>query len=195
MLLTNCYLLWDDKSLIVIDPGKMTAALKSELELHKGKETLILLTHAHFDHVLGLNEVKSITGGKVALQKDEVPLLGGPGFALSARVRAELETIVPDILFEGDCDYDFGNHRIRVILSPGHTAAGACYLIDGKLFSGDTLFFRAVGRTDFPTGDENVLLSSLEKLFSLFEDCEVFPGHGEKTTIAEERKYRKRFFG
>ena len=93
------------------------------------------------------------------------------------------------ILSDGDI-LEVGELRIKAIETPGHTDGGMCFLIDGKLFSGDTLFKRTVGRCDFPTGDGEVLINTIKtKLYTLPDETEVFAGHGDNTTIGYEKKF------
>ena len=109
--------------------------------------------------------------------------MSGLGYALSAKSS--------EIILEDGEEFTVDGLKIKCILTPGHTNGGACYLVnDEKLFSGDTLFLRSIGRSDLPTGNGEKLVNSIKnKLYTLDDDIEVFPGHGGATTIGYEKKY------
>lgn len=180
---SNTYLLTNERGSIVVDPGekKVVSRLK---ELGVAPD-YVLLTHAHFDHVGGV-AVLQRQGAKVGCLAEEAPyMIGGKalvGFGLN------FETFTPDFTF-GEGEIELLGEKIFVYATPGHTVGGCVYLIDGKLFTGDTLFRESYGRTDLPTGDTRQLFSSLKKLLSLQGDYPVYPGHGEPTALSHERKF------
>ncbi len=182
----NTYVLTDDgKTAVVIDcatPSVYDACLEMNL-----KPVAVLLTHGHFDHV----------GGCGKFYENGVPIYCGDGedkFISCPENRGIFGGVnIPHFeiyktLSDGEV-ISLGGMTFTVISSGGHTVGGVCYISDGKLFTGDTLFAGSVGRCDLPTGDVRRLKESLKKLCSLDGDYAVYCGHGEDTTLARERKY------
>lgn len=185
---SNCYMLSTSTAAVVIDIGEFTTPVRQFLEENRGKETLLLATHRHFDHVAGMKEAKDFCGAKTA-----VHVLDECGFQSAAdSMGANFDIVHPsfsaDVLLSDGDMLTVGDIEIGVMHTPGHTEGSVCFVIDDMIFSGDTLFFLSVGRTDFPTGNTAVLLKSLEKLFSLPRDYKVFPGHERPTTLFYERE-------
>lgn len=189
----NCYVIGDEKSreAAVIDPGDEPDTILLTL----GKESLtakiILLTHAHLDHVGGLKALKESTRADVMMHKADAFLLKtAPMQALAFGVRPFLSPSPDRFIAEGDT-LRVGSLRLEVIHTPGHTPGGVCYCLreEKKVFVGDTLFAGSVGRTDLPGGDYEALVRSIrEKLLPLGDDVEVLCGHGPPTTIGQERR-------
>ena len=186
---TNCYMLKGEKGAILIDPGFKSEITKNFLEENKDKERLILLTHAHFDHIGGAPFLREDSGVKIAIGKDEAENLTNPLVNLSVQFHAKFDTFNADIALEDGQELTVGDLSFKVMFTPGHTTGGAVYLFDGILFSGDTLFYESVGRTDFPGGDGEVLENSIRKLYTLPDSTPVFPGHGPQSTIGHEKKF------
>ena len=192
---TNTYILKDEKSgeAIIIDPADEAEVIKKAIEMEKiSKVKLVILTHAHFDHVGALKEIQQFTGSPSAIHRSELELLKtvpvqAKLFGLAAEVPPEPEIT----LKEGDI-IKLGEYELRVIETPGHSPGSiSLFIPDEKiLFSGDTLFRRSIGRTDLPGGNYQLLISSIKnKLFRLPDDTVAYPGHEEPTTIGEEKKY------
>jgi glyoxylase-like metal-dependent hydrolase (beta-lactamase superfamily II) len=178
----NCYILsGDGVSAVVIDPSgqynKIDAALK-EAGLNVAA---ILLTHGHFDHYGAAKRLRDNYGAPIYVHPADADKIG-EGYGL-----VNAERFTPDrALTDGDVLHLAGLD-ITVIHTPGHTGGGVCFLTEGRLFSGDTLFHGDVGRTDFPTGNAAELARSIrERLYTLPLETEVLPGHEEATTIGEE---------
>lgn len=186
---TNCYLISSEKSALVIDPAFYSKTVEDFLLENEDKERLILITHAHYDHISGAEELRSKTGVKIAIGEIENPNLSDNNVNLSGLFGESLNPFSADILLCDNEEITVGDLSIKTVLTPGHTKGSVCYFINGKLFSGDTLFYRSIGRTDFPTGDYKTLICSINKLFELFDgETEVFSGHGFKTTLNFERE-------
>lgn len=186
-LSANNYLLTDNGESVLIDCSQY---LPEKLE---GKNLkYILLTHGHFDHVLGVNETKKHTNAVVFVHKDDVERMEETASIVKMFGIDSVETPQADaFLTDGDV-IKFGNCEIKVMHTAGHTQGGLCYLVDGKLFSGDTLFKDYVGRCDLPGGDFAKIKESVkDKLFNLPDETEVYSGHGEMTTIGYEKKYNE----
>ncbi len=187
---SNCYGVVSDEAAIVIDPGKCKPEVVNFLKSNKDKETLILLTHAHYDHISGADELREITGAKIAIGATEAPSLRNPHFNLTDSIRTGMKPFYADIIFCDEQEITVGDITVKAIETPGHTKGSMCYLIENNLFTGDTLFYESVGRTDLPGGDSDDLLSSLNRIMLTFDDnIKVFSGHGEPTTIGHEREY------
>lgn len=185
----NCYMLLSDNAAVVIDPGIFSQRVKDFLNENSEKERLILLTHAHFDHICGAERLRADTGVKIAVGEKDAPALIDTSLSLSDKFHAHQTPFEADILLKDNEIFDVGDIEFKSLSTPGHTVGGMCYLTVKSLFSGDTLFLESVGRTDFPGGDGEALLKSIKRLLSLDEDIEVYPGHGEPTTIEHEKLY------
>ena len=191
---TNCYVVSneDTKEAIVIDPAEHAGKIIKVLEKEGASLKAILLTHGHFDHMTAANELREKTGAKLYAHEAEAELLKTPELNLSMAFTGRSVSTEADVLVKDGEVLALAGMELKVIHTPGHTKGGCCYLLEnqGILFSGDTLFQRTIGRTDFPTGDYQTLLDSVRKrLFVLNEEIKVLPGHNDTTTIAYEKKY------
>lgn len=188
----NCYILKDEKSgdALVVDPGAYNNRLEAMLRQEGITELrYILLTHGHFDHIIGVSDLQKSFGGKVVIHKaDESCLWNGMESLASYFGEIQHEDKADVLVGEGD-ELSFGDEKIRVMHTPGHTKGCVCYIIRDMLFSGDTLFKGSIGRTDFPSSDEGEMLSSLRRLVKLEGDYRVLPGHEQETTLSQERKF------
>ena len=172
-LMANCCLVTDGKeSAAVIDPGGDPAILLGYLKGNGLRCLAILLTHGHDDHTGGVEALREATGAPVYIGEGDAD-----------RLQEEA-----DVLLRGGEVLTFGGITMEVIASPGHTPGGVCYLTDGYLFAGDTLFRRSVGRTDLPGGDWDTLNDTLARLVDRFRDSDVtvIPGHGLTTDFKYE---------
>ncbi len=190
----NTVIVADDKTkeAVIIDPGAEGERILSKLE--GLKPVAIINTHGHLDHVGQVGFLKEKLNIPFYLNKKDEFLINNDIFPGFASMIGAYPCPTPDFdLKEGD-EIPFGNRRFIVIETPGHTPGGVCfYDPENKLLiAGDTLFKRGVGRTDLPGGDAETLKKSLEKLMELPEDTVVVSGHGDTTTIGEE-KYHNPF--
>ena len=178
---TNCYLLWDEQTMeaAVIDPGASGQKIADRLAQNGLMLRMILLTHAHFDHIGGLQQLHELTGAPVWVSKIDST---DPAEMTHGRL------IFTNTYEDGD-ELTLGHIKIHVIATPGHTPGGVCLLAGDWLFSGDTLFAGSCGRTDFPGGSDAAMRASLRRLAGLSTDYRVYPGHGMDTTLAEEKRY------
>ena len=186
---SNCYGLLTDKAAIVIDPGKYTLELAQFLKSNADKTRLILITHAHYDHIGGALQLRQETGVKIAIGKNEEFALSDRAFNLSGRFTPPIPAHNADNTNEDEEEFSVGDITVKAYETPGHTVGGMCYLIGDNLFSGDMLFYETVGRVDLPGGNINDMKESLDRIMWLFDDdVSVYSGHGEVTTIGHERK-------
>ncbi len=183
---TNCYLLTANGEAVLIDPGWELPELAAKLAGTKLK--YIVATHAHLDHIYGLDAVRAERHAEVCLGKGDVICLGSLaeqaqriGFPSPPMIKVERE-------LSGGEELEFGGEKLRVLDTPGHTPGHISLLSSAGVFVGDVLFAGSVGRTDLPMADTQQLLMSIrDELLALPDETVVFPGHGPATTIGEER--------
>lgn len=186
---TNCYMLVSDNAAVVIDPGEYLEEIKRFLDINAQKQRLILITHAHCDHIGGAAELREKTGVEIAIGETDAPATSDATLNLSALFGEETITFKPDITLCDGQEFRVGDMEFTALHTPGHTAGSMCYFADNTLFSGDTLFAGTVGRSDFPGGDHNTLMKSVKMIADRFEDeVEVCSGHGPITTIGREKR-------
>lgn len=186
----NCVIVWDEASKegFVVDPGDEPEIILDFIKKHGIKAKGIICTHAHFDHVGALTEIKEQTGARVMLHEAELELYIGVSDQ-AAFWGYDLEPLPqPDVLLDDGDVIEADNFSFRVIHTPGHSPGGICLYGQGFLISGDTLFAGSIGRTDFFGGSMKEIKESLKKIASLPPDTAVIPGHGPATTIGDELK-------
>ncbi len=190
-LAVNCYLVGDEttREAIVIDPGDDARNILDTIRRGRLNVKAIVNTHAHFDHVGALGEVREATGAPFMLHADEVPILGAASASAALwGIKVQQPKPADRLLHEGD-EVRVGNLALKVLFTPGHTPGGICLLGDRCVFVGDTLFQGSIGRTDFPGGDYATLMASIrDKLLPLPDETVVYAGHGAATTIGQEKQ-------
>ena len=180
---TNCYLLADEKAGVcaIVDPGDPDPAILEAVKAAGWTVKYILLTHAHYDHTMGVPALRQALPG--------VPVLMHPGDAEMKKPYFRIEEMGELTFFQDGDHIPLGDLDIQVIATPGHTAGSVCFLVGDALFTGDTLFQGSMGRTDLPGGSYEAIMASLRRLGGLKGNCRVFPGHmGESTLDAEREK-------
>lgn len=192
----NTYVLHDETmQCIILDPGCYTADEKRELadfiEINKLKPVKLINTHAHIDHMLGNNFVAGKYNLKLEMNEHDVKLLkAAPTYGQMWGINAE-PSPDPDVLLkEGDV-VQFGNSKLEVLFTPGHSEGSISFYCreDDFVIAGDVLFYGSIGRTDLPGGNFDTLISSIkEKLFPLGDSCKVYSGHGPETSIGFEKE-------
>lgn len=191
-LQVNCYIITDTvkKVSAVIDPGDEAEKIIKEILRQDTTVKYVIATHGHFDHILAVNEIKKKYDAELAAGKKET-MLKDPAQNLSTDFGRNC-SVSPDLLLsEGDV-LNIGDIRLRVAETPGHTPGGIVLIHDRFIFSGDTLFAGSVGRTDFPGGDMEALITGIKnKIMILDDDIKIFPGHGPASTIRNEKEYNE----
>lgn len=197
MVEENTYVLWDDTlEAVIIDCGAFYPEERQALSdfiAGKGLSVRRLLqTHGHFDHIFGADFVHRTYGIGPEMARTEKDTYEQAAEQMQAFMHRALPLAVPPAagFFEPDDVIGFGHHELRVVATPGHTPGGTCFYCaeEGVLLSGDSLFRRAIGRCDLPGGNEQALVESLKaNVLTLPGAVTVLPGHGDATTVAEER--------
>lgn len=194
----NCYLLRDEATGFgaIVDPGGESPELGSSRILAKcAAEGIdvkyILLTHAHFDHMLSLERVRDATGAPLCLHKYDAEALTDPNLSYMAQFAGIHTPCHPAerLLYDGDV-LQLGETPLTVMHTPGHTVGSVCYMTGDIILTGDTLFSGSIGRCDFYGGDDLAMLQSLGKLKGLADkgNFRLYPGHGGATTLEREMK-------
>ena len=191
---TNCYIVYseDSKKAVIIDPAADSRRITEEVSLLGVTPEAILLTHGHFDHMLAAESLRNGYQIPVCVHKADAELLKHPELNCSEAFLHMSYSLSADEELEDGQSLCFLDGALTVISTPGHTEGSCCYYAKNEniLFSGDTLFQGSVGRTDLPTGRAAKLSASIrDKLFVLPDDTLVLSGHGDQTTIGEEKQY------
>ncbi len=188
-LQTNCYILQCDATAIIIDPGDEPERIVRFLNGMKVKPSQIIATHTHFDHVLGVDSLRTKLSIPFLIHHDDLDMLE----SMQSRVRQFMGFEVPPppkvdgYLKDGE-SLKLGDESIRVLHTPGHSPGSISLSGDGYVLTGDALFSQSIGRTDLPGGDLDTLVRSIrEQLFKLDDETIVYPGHGPETTIGDEK--------
>jgi len=192
MLRCNCTILGDEttREAIVVDPGENVSEILTRLAAHKLTLRQIVITHGHIDHVGGAARLKRITGAPVFLNQHDLPQLAMMEVQAGWLGIQTPEVAPPDASADDGAKLGLPNIPGEVLHTPGHTEGSICLYFAPQqlLLAGDTLFAGSIGRTDLPGGDGRKIIRSIrERLLTLPDPVIVIPGHGDKTTIAEER--------
>lgn len=183
----NCYILGNEKTkeAIIIDPGADYEKIKLVLARHNLLPCYIINTHGHGDHI-GANGSLSVP---IYIHRDDADFLQDPKRNLSSFLGFSLHSPPATHLLNDGQQLNLIGFTLNILHTPGHTPGGICIRLDKILFTGDTLFAGSIGRTDFPYGNEEILLNSIKtKLLALDDDTLIYPGHGDPSTIKRERK-------
>lgn len=190
----NNYLLIDEKSkeAVLIDCTEKNDKVDEALKEYGATLKYVLLTHGHFDHVLGVNDFKKKYGCEVFIHGDDDILLQNIDKFMSGFGFGTTEVQHVDSFLIDNQTLKFGDTRIKVIHTPGHSPGSVGYLVEDNLFSGDTIFYECVGRTDLFGGSFSQLKESVQnRIFMLNEDIKIYPGHGQSTTVGHEKANNK----
>ncbi|MCK4796747.1 MAG: MBL fold metallo-hydrolase [Spirochaetes bacterium] len=193
-LLTNAYILEEDKRILLID---FVPEIEKIIEKNKYSIDKLLLTHIHFDHIEGLSDFQKKYSFELGLSEAGYKFIKNPDYELLAYfppdVKENIDNINLDkaIIYKDNDIINWNNHILKVIKSPGHSPDCMMYIFEEKklVFTGDTIFYGSVGRTDLPGGNFNEMISSINNLFlQVSDDFTLYPGHGPKTNVEFEKK-------
>lgn len=191
---TNCYILYREtyKKAVLVDPGAQGTDILARCSELSVTPEAIFLTHGHFDHILGVEDIRrEFPEIPIYAGEKEKEVLRNPSVNLSAGF-GEACSLEADVYVKDQEILEVAGISFQVIHTPGHTVGSICFFLaeEEVLISGDTLFLESLGRTDFPTGDQSVIINSIrERLFTLPGDTLVYPGHGDMTTIGHEKAF------
>jgi len=185
----NTYLITENGNGVLIDPGSSyedVIKFAGDINIK-----YIFLTHCHYDHIKGVEKLRQITGAELCVTEECAENIKNPNVNLSgAWLDYKIILENPEIILNENEVFNFEGIEVKTIKTPGHTNCSTCFMFGNDLFSGDTLFLQTTGRWDLPTGDEDTLRKSIkEKLYTLNDEINVYPGHGKKTSIGYEKKF------
>jgi hydroxyacylglutathione hydrolase len=191
MFQANCYLCICPRTreAALIDPGAEPEAILEMVRQASATVRYLLLTHGHLDHIGAVDAIHEHYPVPLAIHEADIPYLTAdqsiPGLIAFTPVRTP-----PALILQDGAEMSFGDIRLRVLHTPGHTPGGICFIAgQSAVFTGDTLFYRGIGRTDLPGGNTAQLLASIrERLYTLPPQMRVYPGHGPTTTIGDEQR-------
>lgn len=191
---SNCYLLESDGHGLIIDPSLSVADAQRAVGFELPIIDRIVLTHAHFDHILYLTEWRQKTGAPLAMHELEACALADPAKTAFSLFLGRNDVFAPpeELLHDGSI-ITVGKEKLRVMSTPGHTVGSICLFGDGCVFTGDTVFTDGgYGRTDLWSGDENALFVSIRALTECQHEGNMYPGHGPCGDFGREMRYFKR---
>lgn len=189
---TNCYFVIDEpsKECIIVDPAADAPRIYEKIVSLALKVKYIVLTHAHFDHMLALEELRDLTGAPLAIHRLDNELLPHPEQTCMLRFGGRSDSIrQAELLLEDGDLLMLGQSRIMVMHTPGHTPGSICLIFDDVILSGDTLFREDIGRYDLYGGDFRQLQASVKRIAALEGDYKIYPGHGPSTRLSYEREH------
>jgi hydroxyacylglutathione hydrolase len=190
----NSYIVYDEvscKAIIIDAPPESCEAALNFIKENKLTVENIILTHGHIDHIADADLLRKKTNAKIFMHSDDYFWLDPPEYWLNM-ITGKYEKFDPDQMVLDGEEFAVGNLNFKILHTPGHTGGGICVYNkeNNVLFSGDTIFQESIGRTDLPGGSLEVLLKSItEKILTLPDETLVYPGHGDKTKIKNEKKY------
>lgn len=186
---TNCYFVFKNNKGIIIDPGGDCHKLKRKLdELKEIKFEYVLNTHGHEDHTFCDNFLKKSYNMKILIHEKDLFFISNS--AINKNFWPDFEEVEPDILLKDGDELNLGELKVKVIHTPGHTPGSSIFIIENLIFSGDTIFKGTIGRYDFEYSSSTLMKNSILKILNNLCDMDyiIYPGHGNSTTLEEERE-------
>ena len=190
----NNYLIVDEKTkeAALIDCSSIDDRIDEEIEKQGANLKYILLTHGHFDHIAGIRPNRFKNNPQIVMHKADSDWLNNANQYLPMFGMPEITIPKVDVFVDDGDTIQLGSLEIKVLHTPGHTQGVVCYLVDGNLFSGDTIFREAVGRCDLEGGNFNQIVESIEnKIFTLPPETVIYPGHGNITSVEWEKEHNR----
>jgi glyoxylase-like metal-dependent hydrolase (beta-lactamase superfamily II) len=188
--LSNCYIVGAEttKEAAIIDPGADFVRIENEIKELGLTPKIIILTHAHGDHIGAVKDFVEKYGTKVYIHKEDAEMLKDGNKNFSKILTGKSMSIIPDVELEDKDEIKLGDLNFEIIHTPGHTRGGICIKVENIMMTGDTLFNKSIGRTDFPGGSfEEIIQSIKEKIFKYDDDTVIYPGHNSPSTIKSEK--------
>ena len=187
MYMANCYAIWKDNHVLLVDPGAASRKLMERLSAEDIIVDGILLTHGHFDHIGGVDTIVNKFNCPVYIDEEDAPMLTNSKLNCSLSMK---ETIInANVTHYVQGTNTVGSFTFEAINAPGHTNGCTLLQFDNYLFTGDVLFYRSIGRCDLPQGSNAKMHASLQMVKTMNPDLIVLPGHGENSVLAEELKF------
>lgn len=189
----NCYLIYNNQSLLIVDPGDDAKKIESAIDELNVNPEAILITHAHYDHIGAVDEIRDRYNIPVYISPIEQSWLTDPQLNLSGLARhddmADVTAREAEFEFKNYDTYTIGDMTFKVVPTPGHSPGSVSFIFDDFVVCGDALFRGSVGRTDLPFGDSQTLLSGIKaELFTLPDEFKAYSGHGPVTSIGREKR-------
>ncbi len=181
----NCYLLWKNRHVLIVDPGSKSPKIQKLIELQGGFVDGIYLTHGHFDHIAGVDPLAKYYDCAVYMNPLDIPLLTNPYLNVSAGMDNEVILKTEVIGLEPGIN-QIGEFAFELIDAPGHSEGSSLLLWEGNMICGDVLFQGSIGRTDLITGSNPKMVQTLQKIKQMDANLKIYPGHGPTTTLQEE---------
>lgn len=186
----NCYIAGSDstKEAAIIDPGADFSRIENKVKELGLTPQIIILTHAHGDHIGAVKDFVDKYGTRVYIHKEDAEMLKDSNKNFSKILTGKSMEIIPDVELEDKDEIKLGDLKFEIIHTPGHTRGGICIKVGNLMMTGDTLFNKSIGRTDFPDGSFDEIIKSIkEKIFKYDDDTIIYPGHNSPSTIKSEK--------
>ncbi len=187
----NCYFVTHNEVALLVDPGASSTTVENKInDFGADKLKYILLTHGHFDHIGNAAALKKrYPNASIVISEGDAEFTERDSLNLSLFFGEPVEHFKADILVNDGTELAWGDEKIKVLATPGHTCGGVCYIVGDCIFTGDTIMSQTTGRMDFPTGSSKDMYVSVQKIAALEGNLRVYCGHGASSTLNYERQH------